>query len=560
MRPPSRSPGNPSPVSPSLRATAREKYTTSTPQLLRHAYQPHSTSSYMSQSPQSQLSTNTRSLDSSNTSYRLSTSSMPQDTAAQLGLGSHSAVPFDVTKNLQTVIDGKGNPVLPELQAQIDKGFFKADQDWTCYRRNYFSVACSYILKPNIYVSSPSEPLFVHRGGSGSSSDQIISLAMCIVARVDGEDGKIIEIVQHTPKRDRAPTSHPQKTRLMPHPTGSLGIYPGASGALSGSQPSSDYDTVYPAASTTTQQQPQSIANFDRLQFKTATANNGKRRAAQQYFHIIVELFAEISTNTSSDTQWLKIASRLSAPMVVRGRSPGHYSKDRRDSSASMGPGGGSSGDSAGGQRDPDSAGPSTGSRSGLSRTSMSGSSRIGGGAYTSHHASSTHSPSGSHSVPSSSSSSYGQAAHNRTIKRPTDPILTTEEASSIEELSGYQYYPYALTEPSVNGNNVRPLRAANDYENFKSDAQQPSSQQQAPFGYLTSSNGHPNPRNGEQRGSVKGDYLDAPLGSGYNPPHSQSLGNQWPTAAVSEASGRGCGRFQGLATSRGHYPQMSAL
>lgn len=558
MRPPSRSPGNPSPVSPPLRTTAREKYTTSTPHLHRHAFPPHSTSSYLSQSPQS-LSTNTRSLDSSNTSYRLSTSSMPQDTGAQLALGSHSAVPFENTKTLHTITDAKGNSVQPELQAQIDKGFFKADQDWTCYRRNYFSVACSYILKPNPYVST-SEPLYVHRASAGPAPDQIMSLAVCIVARVDGEDGKIIEIVQHTPKRDRAPTSHPQKTRLVPHPTGSLGLYPGATGALSGSQPSSEYDPVYPASSTTQQQQPQSIANFDRLQFKTATANNGKRRAAQQYFHIIVELFAEISTNTSSETQWLKIASRISAPMVVRGRSPGHYSKDRRDSSASMGPGGGSSGDSAGGQRDPDSAGPSAGSHSGLSRASLSSSSRIGGGAYTSHHASSTHSPSRSHSIPSSSSSSYGQAAHNRTIKRPTDPILTTEEASSIEEYPGYQYYPYTLTEPSVNGNTVRPLRSANDYDTFKSDGPPPSSQQQAPFGYLTSSNGHPHPRTGEPRGSGKGDYPEAQLGSGYTPPHSQSLANQWPTAAVSDASGRGCGRFQGLATSRGHYPQMSAL
>ena len=559
MRPPSRSPGNPSPVSPSLRATAREKYTTSTPHLHRHAFPTHGASSYMPQSPQSRVSTNSRSLDSSNTSYKHSTSSMPQDTAAQLALGSHSAVPFESTKALLSVTDAKGIPVQPELQAQIDKGFFKADQDWTCYRRNYFSVVCSYILKPSPYVST-SEPLYVHRSHAGAAPDLIMSLAMCIVAKVDGEDGKIVEIVQHTPKRDRGPIGYPQKTRLVPHPTGSLGLYPGASGALSGPQPSPEYDPVYPTASTTQQQQPQSIANFDRLQFKTATANNGKRRAAQQYFHIIVELFAEVSSNTPSETHWVKIASRISAPMVVRGRSPGHYSKDRRDSSASMGPGGGSSGDSAGGQRDPDSAGPSTGSRSGMSRASLSSSSRIGGGAYTSHHASSTHSPSGTHSVPSSSSSSYGQAAQNRTVKRPTDPILTTEEASSIETYPGYQYYPFTLNESSENDNTVRPLRAAVDYDTFKPDVQPSSSQQQAPFGYLTPINGHPHHRNVGPRGPVKGEYLDTQVGSGFNTPQSQSVGNQWPTAAVSSASGRGCGRFQGVDTSRGHYPTTPAL
>jgi hypothetical protein len=62
------------------------------------------------------------------------------------------------------------------------------------------------------------------------------------------------------------------------------------------------------------------IVTFERMQFKTATANNGKRRAAQQYYEIVLDLYA----NTSQGKQ-IKVASCVSSPLVVRGRSPGHY-------------------------------------------------------------------------------------------------------------------------------------------------------------------------------------------------------------------------------------------
>ena len=69
---------------------------------------------------------------------------------------------------------------------------------------------------------------------------------------------------------------------------------------------------------------------FERLQFQKATANNGKRRAVQQYFRIIVELFAEVedSPHAHGENQVVKIARCSSDPLIVRGRSPGHYQHD----------------------------------------------------------------------------------------------------------------------------------------------------------------------------------------------------------------------------------------
>jgi meiosis-specific transcription factor NDT80 len=136
----------------------------------------------------------------------------------------------------------------------------------------------------------------VQHGGSGP---QVHNFAMSIAAVVDGRDGKSIELVQHTPKRDKGPQEKPARITLGPRE--GFNQTPG---------------------------QPAMEATFERIQFKTATANNGKRRAAQQYYHLLIELF--IHVDHPHPDRWIKIASRMSAPMVVRGRSPGHYRSERR--------------------------------------------------------------------------------------------------------------------------------------------------------------------------------------------------------------------------------------
>jgi meiosis-specific transcription factor NDT80 len=50
----------------------------------------------------------------------------------------------------------------------------------------------------------------------------------------------------------------------------------------------------------------------------------------------VVELSADVS-RTGESPHWVKIATKQSEPVVVRGRSPGHYKdNERRDSTASM--------------------------------------------------------------------------------------------------------------------------------------------------------------------------------------------------------------------------------
>ncbi|ORY91355.1 hypothetical protein BCR43DRAFT_105367 [Syncephalastrum racemosum] len=184
------------------------------------------------------------------------------------------------------------------IQSKFDRGFFLADNDWTCYRRNYFQISSAFII-PGMspYCVEPDWPCLVQQEDGNLYPVQRFLLG--ISARVSNSDKKI-DLVQHTPKRDKGPQMTPVPRSITP------------GGNLSMSTVGTN----------------QNIVTFERIQFKTATANNGKRRAAQQYYVCLVDLYAETDTGAT-----VRIASCQSAPLVVRGRSPGHYSDthDRYD-------------------------------------------------------------------------------------------------------------------------------------------------------------------------------------------------------------------------------------
>lgn len=320
------------------------------------------------------------------------------------GEGSPPLQPTHVLHQFQTV---DGQIIRPEIYGKIDKGFFMADNDWTCYRRNYFALQCSYTLLPNIPNGS------LHLVQSTGHSPNILGFAMSISAVVDGQNGKAIELVQHTPKRDKGPQLKPERIPIAPkHPQ--LGMF-GDSGIGSSSRSLFDQSFGTNPGQTATE------ATFERIQFKNATANNGKRRAAQQYYHLVIELFADLGSHHSSQDRWVKVATRMSAPMVVRGRSPGHYQSERRESNASIGPGGSGAGGSG-------TFSPGSSSRAGDMGTVSS--SMLSSTGYGSNYDPRTH----HYSRPTS-------------LHIPMEPTLSAEDSRNIEETNGYMYFPSPIYE-----------------------------------------------------------------------------------------------------------------
>lgn len=242
-------------------------------------------------------------------------------------------------------IDSGMTPIRVDIAGTVDKGpFLSCDQEWTCYRRNYLACVCSYSLSPQWYPNVPIQ--FTPAAASSTSTTpgqqqtyQVYGFAMCISAMVAENEHQNIELVQHTPKRDKGPITKPNKIPMAPkmssashqlmNPYGDGSTMPGTRASLYSDGlggPQGGGQQLLPAEHT-----------FERIQFKHATLNNGKRRAAQQYYHLIVELWADVGAHCPD--QYVKVAYRKSAKMIVRGRSPGHYQNERRGSQGN-GPGG----------------------------------------------------------------------------------------------------------------------------------------------------------------------------------------------------------------------------
>jgi len=196
---------------------------------------------------------------------------------------------FGRTKQQHVIYDiNHTKPFTVIIDPKVDRGFFVAENIWTCYRRNYFQISTVF----NCFDINTNEqiqlPCLVE---VDKKLLKINSFSLGISARVSGSDKKI-DIIQHTPKRDKGPQNIP-KPKLI---------------KVGGSH--SQFASIG---------NEQSMVTFERLQFKTATANNGKRRAAQQYYVLCLDLIG----NTEEGE--VKIATIESDNLVVRGRSPGHY-------------------------------------------------------------------------------------------------------------------------------------------------------------------------------------------------------------------------------------------
>jgi len=217
------------------------------------------------------------------------------------------------------------------VMARIDRGFFTANKIWTCYRRNYFQVSTAFSILGLDHTHEPEVPCLIelkdHAPGlDGHPHDQsgmigsldglrltdnngtgigqvsggttaaprlavVTGFSITITSKIASTDKKI-DLIQHTPKRDKGP-------QIVP---GLRQIRGGGTLTVAGTNPS------------------QTVVTFERVQFKTATANNGKRRAAQQFYILMVDLYAH-----TEDGQVFMVASSQSDSLVVRGRSPGHY-------------------------------------------------------------------------------------------------------------------------------------------------------------------------------------------------------------------------------------------
>ena len=206
-----------------------------------------------------------------------------------------------------TILDASRCPTSLSLTAQLHGMFFLAETsrtssadgmsppiELTCYRRNLFQITgCITLPQMMRYVlTEHGDPI------------PIISQELCILASesVEGNPIKIISVPWKTPANGQ--TSVPEE-KTEKEPT-SIPLQRPAD------QYAEDDYVKFPI-------------EWKRLQFRVATANNGRRKELQQHFIIKLAVVATLATGEK-----LTVCDALSGPIIVRGRSPRNFSQ-RRD-------------------------------------------------------------------------------------------------------------------------------------------------------------------------------------------------------------------------------------
>jgi hypothetical protein len=214
----------------------------------------------------------------------------------------HRLLSFGQTQGRHTILDQYGRPGSIEITAQIHGMFFLSEiatnsgesiiiqPELTCYRRNLFQISGS--------VASPTGPISVLT--EQGQTVPIVSQELSIFATesVDGHVIRLIVIPWKTPPPN-SPEVPPNQEQEPPPIV--------LDNHAEGSQEINNEITV------------QTIA-WRRLQFRVATANNGRRKELQQHFVLRLNLNATLADNTK-----LCIAEAATAPIVVRGRSPRNF-------------------------------------------------------------------------------------------------------------------------------------------------------------------------------------------------------------------------------------------
>ncbi|KIX97502.1 uncharacterized protein Z520_06954 [Fonsecaea multimorphosa CBS 102226] len=201
-----------------------------------------------------------------------------------------------------TLLDDSFRRSSVNINAQLHGMFFLAESQWpatadtpppppelTCYRRNLFQITGSVTLPRNLR--------YVFTDDGSRIPIYELELAVSATESVEGNSVKIISVPWKTPASGEAPK--PEDKIEKEPPTIPLD-------KMTGQDLDTDF-TTFPI-------------QWKRLQFRIATANNGRRKELQQHFTLHLKIMASLSTGGK-----ISIAEAHSGAVIVRGRSPRNF-------------------------------------------------------------------------------------------------------------------------------------------------------------------------------------------------------------------------------------------
>ncbi|WPG99913.1 Hypothetical protein R9X50_00273400 [Acrodontium crateriforme] len=208
-----------------------------------------------------------------------------------------------------TLLDFSYRRTTLSLSAQLRGMFFLAESPWatagdaqappptelTCYRRNLFQITGEITLPRMLRY------IMTEQGEQIPVIGQELSLGA--TESTEGNSVKIISVPWKTPANANAPAATEDKVEREPPaiPLDLLNVQ--------------DLDTDFASFP----------FQWKRLQFRIATANNGRRKELQQHFVVRLKVMAVLATGGK-----IPICEVTSGAIIVRGRSPRNF-QSRKD-------------------------------------------------------------------------------------------------------------------------------------------------------------------------------------------------------------------------------------
>ncbi|KAG5996308.1 hypothetical protein E4U43_002890 [Claviceps pusilla] len=214
----------------------------------------------------------------------------------------HKLLYFQRSQEKSTIVDQHGRVQQLELSAQLHGMFFLSEMpantsdvaapqpELTCYRRNLFQISGSLVM--------PRGQLSVVNEANESLPVNNMEVAVSAIESVDHNPVRLIVIPWKTPPPNspdisQGPDQEPSALPLIPFQE-------------DGAEADGEF-AVYPIG-------------WRRLQFRIATANNGRRKELQQHFVLHLKVFGTLPDNSK-----VVLTESITAPIVVRGRSPRNF-------------------------------------------------------------------------------------------------------------------------------------------------------------------------------------------------------------------------------------------
>ena len=244
----------------------------------------------------------------------------PAHSAGQDDEATYSRPQFGRTTTHNRLFDVKKDEVLANLNAKCDNDYLeekKPKPHHAIYRRNYIPITATYNLESNsrakdglLFVHDPETaiPLKVHA---------LVLAIQGISALHEAEVGTAVVLREFNAARNDLWQPHVHRVRPNnPEDPGHEKWFPQSTGHWDSGKDGT----------------PIKLCTWKRLQFRTATANNGFVARADPKFHkFIVEIRARVGRDRDDDSNEILIATSISGGFQTRGRCPQSFEVYRED-------------------------------------------------------------------------------------------------------------------------------------------------------------------------------------------------------------------------------------